>query len=834
MNDAGVPHEPPTADLVETATRAADLDGAVVSAWRGMRTQAVIVIQSEDDRAQVVLPSGQVAWLPMARIRETLHQPAREVKSVPGRLVRLLENPRTADFRPGAVEDVVRAEIAAMLEQRRHALGLLLDAGALALGLDDCLSLPIEPWRVRYEFLARADAEPRFSSILAVAIIRDPETPYGVKLAVALRTSADVPEWSPELGTLLGTDRASSADLRAAAHHVASALMTARVPSAQRLKLAAYSPHAVGTQTTSGAVLSALTDSPAHGQAILITPNVPSSIVDDLIDRRVTLDLAGVSQSVNPANAAITPTYIKARVDPKALTSEELVELRFEHEAIRRFLAGDDSARAAIPEPMLADAEALRGVLSGDPRAATGRTPLVRELVSLLASPTTSAPSDALLGDPSVWRPLIDAGVPANGSGGARNAEYAGVSALVRSAQALYEWRWEEARHLAREGLRSSRREAVRDELLNVIACSFWLDGEPDLALSALDNALEGEYTDELLVNASVVASELEHHTARDRLVRIAREAPSVHQRSMAAERALFLWLNDDARIWEEDDEGLPIEIRDALRPLIREELPDDRYLRLLRVLAFHDDEWLAGQGMNMFGRRSTSAMVRVFKARASGLDDFARALAAEIRAGSTEEWLLRERDSIVESATEVLFERNDEFAAAFFGLSLIDADLPMAASQSIPLRCLTVASITSNIDSDESEPNLRFIDLVVGCSRDVHLVDEDDQDRMWRLITIAAERLAAAYFGHRAEQFDDAMEAFRMIMVRVGSIPTRNLNKVAVRENLAPIREFLHDTWVILNKLRPHLEDYQLASAVDSIISQASDAETRMLGVLS
>lgn len=300
----------------------------------------------------------------------------------------------------------------------------------------------------------------------------------------------------------------------------------------------------------------------------------------------------------------------------------------------------------------------------------------------------------------------------------------------------------------------------------------------------------------------------------------------------MAAERALILWINDDARIWEQDDETLPVEIRDALRPIIREDLPEDRYLRILKVLANHDDDWLASQPDSAFGARANSASTRIFKARAAGLDDFAEALTAELKRGNQDDWVVRERDSVVEAAIEVLFERNDELSAALFGLTLIDARLPMPTEQRVPLKCLTVASIAANVDPKESEPQERFIDFVVESHADLASLDHDDRERLGGLVTIAAERLAAAYFGFRYNEFDEVIDGYNAMMAGIGSIPSGRLNHQAVREAFGPISRFCSETWNILHRLRPYLEDEKLTEAVAAMMSQASDMGHRIAAV--
>jgi hypothetical protein len=806
--------------------------GAVVRARRGLRSDTAIVIDAREGHAEVVWPSGEVATVQWRRIKEPLRVPDAEVRSLPGRLMRLLSSKDVGTHLTDQARHAIHVRLAELTQQRGHAVGLLLDREPLSLSIEDCMALPLEPWRIRYEFLAGGSSG---TAELVDDIVGDQTAPLGVRAIVALTHARDAALASPEAELVFGSPGrgATGSELAAAATVLGGALRAAGVAPANLLKTAAAAPSQLAVGFDAAALLIGLDGRTPAGQRLRVSTETPASVVDDLIDRGIAVELAGNSlDAATDPNQAGLARYLRARLDPQSLTSADVLELQFGEESVRRYLSGDDSVRTAIPASIEHDIQVLRAAVSGGEPSAPASDPLIQELSSLLSSSSRVAPSELLLSDQSVWQVLIDAGVGGGAGGGPLAERFAGVSSLSRSVRALFEWRWDDARSIAKNGLRIVRREDVRDELLNVMACALWLKGDTEPALAALDTALGGEYTDALLLNASVVASELEHSTARERLVRIAREAPSAHQRAMAAERALILWINDDERIWEEDDETLPVEIRDSLRPLIREPLPEDRYLRIVKVLASHDNDWLARQPDSAFGANANSPSTRIFKARAAGLDDFAEALAVELKRGNHPEWVVRERDSVVEAAIEVLFERNDELSAAIFGLTLIDAGLPMPTEQRVPLKCLTVASIAANVDPEESEPNERFIDFIIEAHADLSSVDADDRERLASLVTIAAERLATAYFRFRYHEFDEAIDAYNAMMAKIQTIPSRNLNLPVVRDAFGPVSRFCSETWDIFHRLRPYLQDESLTEAVTSMMSQASDMGHRIAAV--
>jgi hypothetical protein len=827
-----------SAALVEIVPSAAKQVGSVVRARRGLGSATGFVLRFWNGQVEIVWPNGEIALCPLGRIKENVAFPGDEVRSFPGRLMWILASKSVEAYRTESSAATVRARVDELMKSRGHAIGLLLDRGPLSLSMADCFALPIEPWRVRYEFLASAAASSGDEALrLASEILADRSAPIGVRMVVALKFSLPVDELGADANIVFGgrPELCDYSVLSAAAVRLSHSLGAAGVVRGTPfLRTAVTDPFPLAPHLKSAAVLAALERPFQPDGHLAVGLRTPLSVVDDLIDRGVPIEIRSGERDTPVDSRGVTlAAYVQARTDPAQLNSEDVIGLRFGAEAVRRYLAGATEVEHVLPPESVGDVKELRAVITGSGPVGSATNPLVQELRDVLGSNGRLTPSEKLLADRSVWRALIDASITGSASTGQLGVEFAGLSALTRAAAALFEWRWDEAWSIARDGLREAREE-VRAELLNIMACALWLQGDPEPALAALDGAREGVYSDALLVNASVIATEMEHHSAVERLVKLAREAPSAHQRAVAAERALILWTNDDDRIWEEDedDDSLPTEIRDALRPLIRERLPEDRYMRILRVLANRDDEWLAAQPDSAFGPNAGRAAVGIFKARATGINEFIEILATELRNGNSEEWLAQERDSVVDAAINVLSERNDELSAAFFGLTLIDAKLPMRAEQRVPLKCLTVASITSNVDPDDSEPNLRFIDLVAEAHRELVGVHPDDRELLTGLVGNAAERLAHAYCVSRYRQFDDVIDAYNTMMGMVREIPSRNLNKQAVREAFEPISEFCRDTYDIFNRLRPLIDDKKLDERVVAMMSQASDMGHRIAAV--
>lgn len=813
-------------DLIESVAPAPMHVGSVIRFRKVFASNTGFVVgHLRDGRAEIVTEDGETAGVPLAKIKETVAERGRDVHSSIGHLTRYL----TGDVRnrSDAQVRVVQARIDELTGVRDEAIALLLDRKALSLSLPDCLALPIEPWRVRYEFLV-SGAQSGDAEELASAIVADGAAPAAVRAMVALKFSRPLAEAGPDVAALFGGEpRAGGhAFLAESAIRLSEGFGALGIAGHAELRSAANAPPDLASSSRTAAILAALGRRDPGAESVVVDTATPASILDDLLDGGVRIE-AATDQSGTPVDRSLH-AYIVARTEPEQLTSPEVVSLGFGDEALRRYWAGDVTVEAALPIGAAQDAKAYRAAVqagdNGDKSSSIG-DPLLRELCDVIVSKGTDSPSEALLSDQSVWRELIGAGVLGSSRTGPLGELFAGVSALTRAATALYEWHWDDARSIALDGLREARAEALRDELLNIVACALWLSGQPEPALAALDNALEGGYTDALLINASVVATELEHDSAIDRFVKLAKEAPNAHQRAVAAERALVLWDNDDARIWEgDDDESLPYEIRDALRPLIREQLAEDRYLRLLRVLANRDDAWLAAQRDDAFGANAGTAVARVFRARAAGLDKYVAALGAELGKAGAADWLRQERDGLAEASIQVLLQNIEELPAAFFGLTLLESKLPLTVMQSVPLKCLTVASVAANVTRDEGEPNLKFIDLVAEAKRDLGGLAVEDRARFSDLVDMAGDALGRSYFLTRAKQMREADVAVRMLLVRIIGMPAYQINWQAVRQASAPLSEFCKDTYDVLNRVRPLVDDEDVRSAVTEVMSQARD----------
>ena len=99
---------------------------------------------------------------------------------------------------------------------------------------------------------------------------------------------------------------------------------------------------------------------------------------------------------------------------------------------------------------------------------------------------------------------------PSNTDGSTFKSDSIAKKYLRNSFDHLLAGEWEEATDKAREVLRLTDDESLRDEALNLVACGYWQIGEDQKSIAALETALEGEYNSALQVNIGIVAQHLD------------------------------------------------------------------------------------------------------------------------------------------------------------------------------------------------------------------------------------------------------------------------------------------------------------------------------------
>ncbi|WP_344077110.1 hypothetical protein [Luedemannella helvata] len=390
---------------------------------------------------------------------------------------------------------------------------------------------------------------------------------------------------------------------------------------------------------------------------------LPAELLDELIDRGA---LTRLPAGGGPLPASLT-AYVRARTEPGSASVEELQAIGFTAERARRaFLAGDDATLRELPadDPDARHYRALREfVRTGhitDPDALRPDARAVLQLVERLREEPGEIP-DEIAADASCWPLLRDPALRGDLVIGAeQRAKYPELGAWIDLCQLqrlVFEARWGEVIAAGRRLVHTTRLERVSDEAQNMVAYAEWQQGSAGEALRVLNEALSGQFTNGLVVNAALVAAEQGCLPALPYLTQAMRLATDPRVRQGAVSRAVSLWLADDTV--PDYPEPLALLVREALA---QPQADDDFYATILNVLAAHDHDWLAKGTLRPHEATQQDAL-RYFITKArmitdgydDQIEDVARVLANLWKATPHPPWLERERTWIAGLLMEVV-----------------------------------------------------------------------------------------------------------------------------------------------------------------------------------
>ena len=273
-----------------------------------------------------------------------------------------------------------------------------------------------------------------------------------------------------------------------------------------------------------------------------------TALLDDLVDSG-RLTAAAAFDGAGKARA-----YLQARLAPERLTPDELRMLGHLDEFARRcFLARDRATLFGLdPTPRVLHYQGLLDVVEGaapDPArldAATLATLALPDqaLAALKAGEARTLPP-AVAADGSLWPLFSDLAITGQLLPDAsRPADHPLNTwiALKRLLGLLWEGRWSDAVDHGKQLMPHLTDERMRDEAANLTAFALDQLGGSQDALDLLQDALSGLYTENLLVNASLIAGKVSPAIGVGYLARLVDEAPTEDLQRAALTRALGVW----------------------------------------------------------------------------------------------------------------------------------------------------------------------------------------------------------------------------------------------------------------------------------------------------
>lgn len=519
-----------------------------------------------------------------------------------------------------------------------------------------------------------------------------------------------------------------------------------------------------------------------------------SAAVDDFIDRY-------------PHRVRLTegsPDELTARVDPSQLDDAALKSLHHEAELARRgYLRGtldrlDDT-------PSTRHFAALAAMREGEPFDPDHLTdPRAAEVARALR---TGEVPGRLLDDPTVWPVLADILTEEDA---AAHPKQAAVWYLNHSLKALWAWDFELAAKYARQVLKHSENESERDEALNIVAYTLYVDGRDQDAIAALDRALAGEYSASLQSNIGVIAESLEPNKAAAHLAAMAAEAPTLELKLAAARRAFTIW-DPDHPVWEDDDADstIPTALRDVLRDLAVADTQPDDHRWVMQLLSYVDKDWITQPANVSISPNAATTAHKYYVARAGGSpEEYITAMVAGLKAEPEAEWLQHERDQMVESLRGMIFSGDGNPGPAMFAFEAVTQGLPMSALDRVVLIAGSVMVICQRLADERGEPADRIRDLLKEARSEAGSLDVDVREKVVELLDLADTRYVGAVYIARQQGVSEVVDALQQIDSKLRYIPRRQVNMQAVWEVLTPIKGFLRETVKALEAALPHAKD--------------------------
>ena len=548
-------------------------------------------------------------------------------------------------------------------------------------------------------------------------------------------------------------------------------------------------------------------------------------VIDELIERKaITKADLEVLESTRPRDA----TYLTLRLSPDTLSESQLAESAAHQELVRRQVIDCLEGTSGVVSGPGATLVKLR---DGQPASMDeieclpeGWKSTARRLSEFLTTSNLELAADL------VWDPTLLSIISKHLADRMESLPRKGPLADLRASQnlrdalrAVLETRWSDALDMAKEVMRCTEREDLRDEALNLMACAHWQMGNDDEAIGALRSALEGEYNSALQINVGVVASNLEPVIATEHLGRLASEAPSAKFRVQAVNRGMQLWL---AGLGEDDESPIPNQLLESLRSLAVDGVHDptitnDEYWDVLYPLSVHDSEWLTTSLANVSesATHGREHMVDVAVARANNPADYVKAV-GRLKA-STSPWCREQRESIVDLV--LTLQVNDPLSvfAAVMGMELLKTDITVPDYKAVKIRCLTLAGVCDSLDED-AEPIdevQRYLkdarDLMGSCT-------PEEQADLKPFIGFAGKALLICLTSSRGSKVNVIAENTTNLANSILGIPRRRLNTTAIRDAVRPWREICRITIRDLTILRQYADDDELLKWVDAVIAHA------------
>lgn len=392
---------------------------------------------------------------------------------------------------------------------------------------------------------------------------------------------------------------------------------------------------------------------------------------------------------------------------------------------------------------------------------------------------------------------------------------------LLLSIEHLLEWRWSEAKDTAKQVLRDTQSEDLRDEALNVIAAANALLGDIDAGIAALKQAVEGQWNYSLQQNLGILALKADPQLAANQSTYWLDASQSVDDR----ERAIFLVIS----MWAsaEDNEGeidIPGRIRESFRQALGSEISDSTFAMLGLFLARHDSDWVSEPANWMSSPHFGTDRAALIMARAEGYGEFVDYLVE--KSASQEPAIVQARDNLISQFVDAMFDEESAMWAAGFALNMVEQGLPCDSLNTALLRAMAVREICIYLRENKGEPKDEFINWLLEVKQFASQQTDDDLKAFITDILAGASTLFILGFitarDAEIDRFAEPLTTVHAFSQRWGS--RRRLNKAEARRLAIDVRDWAVETQSALDRLgQLPVVDEQVKSFISELAMRQS-----------
>lgn len=406
---------------------------------------------------------------------------------------------------------------------------------------------------------------------------------------------------------------------------------------------------------------------------------------------------------------------------------------------------------------------------------------------------------------------------------------------LNASIHRLLQWDWEKAQSYAKECLRLSRNETVRDEALNISAIALAMQGEADRAILALEKAVEGKWNLNLQSNLAVIAGDHNPELAVRQMAFIIKGAGTGEDRLAACKLAIELWRKYVDKIGIDEDELAPptLVIEASQNLLADPALAEEAFFDLGFFLALTDGEGLIQSGVLDRSRHKTSPSAELIRARAQGIDEFVTKLIPIVKRDSENRtWLSDEVDKMVSACVAAMLNSEPSPGAAALAMQLISDGLDYSSPQRILVRCLFIGEIAPMFQDGESRPQEKFIAWIKDARNSMTKIITTDEQKTFinNLLDGAGDTLTAIFlntFAKESSQIDNIATSLRIRMT--GFFNRLSADKNAVFKAASLVRDWCRDVERICSQLTAVVHDPELKDGLATFRRIASQLSSDM-----